>query len=313
MQEENNNIPWEREVIEKLLLKNQNQKKHRKRFWLWVILIIFILLFILPKLFSSSQIGYSLTHIATLKLDSEISDNNDTLDKIHQGLEDIYQNTSNVKAVIIQANSPGGSPVISDTIFQEIRHYKSLYPNIPIYTVIGDLCASGCYYIVSASDKIYANQASIVGSIGVIMIDIDLTELANKFGIKDRTKTAGNNKALGNPLKAETSEQTAIITKMLDDVHQLFINAVKTGRGDRLKWQDDDQIFSGRVYSGTEAKDIGLVDDFGTIYSISRQLMKNPRLVDYTPEDDWYEFARKNLGISLKEMITNTLNSQSLF
>ncbi|MCV2503690.1 MAG: S49 family peptidase, partial [Neisseriaceae bacterium] len=279
-------LVWQREVIEKLLLDKQSKKSKK---WLWIILaiilILFIFIFIMP-LFSLISIDDSRfsKHIATLDLTEEISDTNETLDKLTDGLKDIYSNREYVQAIIIKANSPGGSPVISDIAYQEISHYKKKYPNIPIYTVVSDMCASGCYYIVSATDKIYANPSSVVGSIGVIMPGYDLRGLANKLGVKDRTKTAGRNKALGSPFQEETPEQTQILNSILDEIHGEFINAVKKGRGDRLKWEETSDIFTGRIFTGIEGKNIGLIDDFGSIYSVSRNIMPNPVLVDYTPE-----------------------------
>ncbi|QRN41792.1 MAG: signal peptide peptidase SppA [Neisseriaceae bacterium] len=307
-----NELFWQREIIKKLLL---DKKPNKTKKWPWVLLIIILIfiIFIMPFPFMSADNSGFKKHIATLDLSEEISDMNQTLEKLTNGLEDIYYNQKNVQAIIIRANSPGGSPVTSDIAYQEIQNYKKKYPKIPIYAVVSDVCASGCYYIISATDKIYANPSSIVGSIGVIMPDYDLRDLANKLGIKDRTKTAGRNKALGSPFQEETPEQIQILNSILDQIHNQFINAVKQGRSSRLKWEENPDVFTGRIFTGIEAKDIGLIDDFGSIYSVARSIMEDPVLIDYTPEDDWIEYIQKTMRVSLEYILLKTIGTNSSF
>ena len=168
---------------------------------------------------------------------------------------------------------------------EEVRRLKAEHKDIPLYVVTEDMCASGCYYIAAAADKIYADPSSLVGSIGVIGGSFDFTELMDKIGVKRRLKTAGSNKGMGDPFSPETPEQQAIWQQMLNDIHGEFIKAVKSGRGSRLK-DNDPEIFSGRVYTGLEAKKNGLIDDFGNIYSVARDVVQAPELVDYTPDED---------------------------
>ena len=171
-------------------------------------------------------------------------------------MEAAYKN-KNTKAIIIRANSPGGSPVISNIAFNEIRRLKEAHKNIPVYVVAEEMCASGCYYIAAAADKIYADPSSVVGSIGVIGGGFDATGLMDKIGVKRRLKTAGSNKGMGDPFSPETPEQTKIWNAMLADIHGEFIKAVKLGRGSRLKEKENPDIFSGRIYTGIEAKQAG--------------------------------------------------------
>ena len=251
-------------------------------------------------------------HTAVINLSGVIDSYNDNAAKLLEGLEAAYKNDK-VKGIIIRADSPGGSPVISDTSFTEIRRLKGEHKNIPVYVVAEDVCASGCYYIAAAADKIYANQASMVGSIGVISGGFGATELIEKLGVERRLKTAGENKGMGDPFSPETPEQNAIWQKMLDDIHNQFINAVKTGRGEKLKWQQHPDVFSGRVYTGTEAKAVGLIDDFGNIYSVSRDVIKAEKMVDYTPKDDFATLLGKRFGTQIRQEVKETLQHRQIW
>ena len=217
-------------------------------------------------------------------------------------------NNPNAKGIVIRANSPGGSPVISNTAFNEIRRLKSEHKNIPVYVVAEDMCASGCYYIAAAADKIYANPSSIVGSIGVIGGGFDVTGLMEKLGIKRRLKTAGSNKGMGDPFTPETPEQGKIWEGILSDTHQEFIKAVKLGRGEKLKDKEYPDVFSGRIYVGLEAKKVGLIDDFGSVYSIARDVVKAPELVSYMPEDDFRKILSRRFGAQVKAEVEKTLS-----
>ena len=222
-------------------------------------------------------------------------------------MEAAYEN-GNAKAIIIRANSPGGSPVVSSIAFNEVRRLKAEHKDIPVYLVAEDMCASGCYYIAAAADKIYADPSSIVGSIGVIGGGFDFTGLMDKAGVKRRLKTAGSNKGMGDPFTPETPAQTQIWESMLGDIHQEFIKAVKLGRGARLKDKQYPDVFSGRIYTGKEAKQVGLIDDFGSIYSVARDVVKAPELVNYTPQDDFSKMLSRRFGAEVKAKVKETLS-----
>lgn len=312
---------WEQAMLEKLLMQvYREQRRDRNAKWirLFIWLAFFALIFALMNMDKSSTNANNLmlakkeSHTAVISLSGVIDSYNDNATKLLEGLESAYKNDK-VKGIIIRADSPGGSPVISDTAFTEIRRLKALHKNIPLYVVTEDVCASGCYYIATAADKIYANQASMVGSIGVISGGFGATELIEKLGVERRLKTAGENKGMGDPFSPETPEQNAIWQKMLDDIHQQFINAVKTGRGEKLKWQQHPDVFSGRVYTGTEAKAVGLIDDFGNIYSVSRDVIKAEKMVDYTPKDDFATLLGKRFGTQIRQEVKETLNHRQIW
>lgn len=314
---------WEQAMLEKLLMQvYREQRKDRNAKWirLFIWLAFFALIFALMNMDKSGtgananslMLAKKNDHTAVISLSGVIDSYNDNATKLLEGLESAYKNDK-VKGIIIRADSPGGSPVISDTAFSEIRRLKEQHKNIPVYVVAEDVCASGCYYIAAAADKIYANQASMVGSIGVISGGFGATELIEKLGVERRLKTAGENKGMGDPFSPETPEQNAIWQKMLDDIHQQFINAVKTGRGEKLKWQQHPDVFSGRVYTGTEAKAVGLIDDFGNIYSVSRDVIKAEKLVDYTPKDDFATLLGKRFGTQIRQEVKETLSNRQIW
>ena len=288
---------WAQSTLREVLFAAYREQKRARlwrNIWRFVALLVFIA-FIAGLRDSgtqeSEQAAFSAAaargpHTAVIDLNGTIGGDNriSQVDMLRQGMEAAYRN-KNVRAIIIHANSPGGSPVVSNTAFSEIRRIKAEHANIPVYVVAKDMCASGCYYIAAAADKIYADPSSLVGSIGVIGGSFDFTELMDKIGVKRRLKTAGSNKGMGDPFSPETPEQQAIWQQMLNDIHGEFIKAVKSGRGSRLK-DNDPEIFSGRVYTGLEAKKNGLIDDFGNIYSVARDVVQAPELVDYTPDED---------------------------
>ncbi|MFC3873007.1 S49 family peptidase [Neisseria musculi] len=296
---------WERNTLRDVLLEAYKEQR-RARFWrnLWRALWVLVFLAVAANSLSSSQSGpgsslvnISEDHTAVVSLTGTIGDEyEDKTAMLRESLEAAYKNHK-VKGIIIRANSPGGSPVVSNTAFNEIRRLKNEYKNrnIPLYVVAEDVCASGCYYIAAAADKIYADPSSIVGSIGVIGGGFDLTGLMHNIGVKRRLKTAGSNKGMGDPFSPETPEQTRIWEEMLADIHSEFIKAVKQGRGSRLKEKEHPDIFSGRIYTGNEAKKAGLIDDYGSIYSVARDVVNAPKIIDYTPEDSFGKLFGRRL------------------
>ena len=302
------NNSWERQTIEKLVFEVYKEQR-RAKFWrlFWRIIALVVVLFVLIKAFNSQPIlGSQQRHTAVIDLVGSIDSYNDQASVLLEGLETAYAN-KNVQGVIIRANSPGGSPVISSIAFDEISRLKTLHKDVPLYVVAEDVCASGCYFIASTADKIYANPASLMGSIGVIAGGFGFDKAIDKLGIERRLKTAGNNKGMGDPFSPETPEQNAIWTSMLDDIHEQFIAAVKKGRQGKLK--NDPDLFSGRAYTGAQAKAAGLVDDFGSVYSVARDVIKAPELVNYTPQQSFSRTLSRTLGSEVKQNIDTLIQS----
>ena len=198
----------------------------------------------------------------------------------------------NTQGVIIRINSPGGSPVQAQNIFDEIRRLRAKYPRIPLYAVVEDLCASGGYYVAAAADKIYVAKGSIVGSIGVRMDNFGVVGLMEKLGIERRLITAGKNKALLDPFLPEQPEHRKIAEELVGEIHRQFIDAVREGRGKRLKETPD--MFSGLIWTGPKSIELGLADGLGTLDSVARDVIKAEDVVDYTQKENLAEkFARR--------------------
>lgn len=302
---------WEREVLREVLLASYKEQRSA-RIWrnIWRVIGVILFLMFIASLFGddTDAVQSSGEHTAVIDLKGEIGNElDDQVGMLRTGMEAVYNNP-NAKAIIIRANSPGGSPVVSNIAFNEIRRMKSEHKDIPVYVVAEDMCASGCYYIAAAADKIYADPSSVVGSIGVIGGGFDATGLMDKIGIKRRLKIAGSNKGMGDPFSPETPAQTQIWEKMLTDIHKEFIKSVKLGRGKRLKDQQYSDVFSGRIYTGSEAKEVGLIDDFGSVYSVARDVVKAPELVNYTPEEDFGKILGRHLSAEMETKVKEKLS-----
>ena len=236
-------------------------------------------------------------HTALVELQGVIGPGQDTdADTVVGGLRAAFAQRG-VKGVILRANSPGGSPVQSAYINDEIVRLRSKYPDTPLYVVISDVCASGCYYAAAAADRIYASRGSIVGSIGVLMDNFGFVDAIGKLGIERRLMTAGKNKGLLDPFSPLNPEDAAHMQGLLDRVHRQFIQVVKAGRGNRLA--DDEEIFSGLFWTGEEAKKLGLVDGFGSAGYVAREIIQAEEIVDYTPGQDLLERFADRIGAAI--------------
>ncbi|CAC9584651.1 Peptidase S49 [uncultured Gammaproteobacteria bacterium] len=215
----------------------------------------------------------------------------------------------NAKAVILRLNSPGGSPVQSSRIYKAINRLKAKFDK-KLYVVAEDVCASGCYYIAAAADEIYTDESSIIGSIGVVMSSFGVVDAMKKIGIERRLYTAGKNKGLGDMfLPEDEATINHIQTQILDKSHQNFINAVKEGRGDRLK--DNKDLFTGLVWLGQDAYDLGLIDGIGDANFVATELVGVKTRILYEKEktllEELTEASAKNIAL----VISNQFFSKS--
>jgi protease-4 len=298
MEQEKN---WERQALEHLLLENlkESRKARRWKTILRVLSLILIVGFIL-QVFDLRPFGGSFgaeRHTAMVSIEGEISSNAiaNALD-VGSALQAAFENNNSV-GVILRINSPGGSPVQSGIINDEIRRLRALYPNKPLHVVVEDICASGGYYIAVAGDQILVDKASIVGSIGVVMDSFGFTGLMDKLGISRRMITAGSNKGMLDPFSKEDPKQVEMVQTMLNEIHQQFITVVKEGRGDRLKETPD--LFTGRVWNGEQAVKMGLADGFGTVDTVARDVFRAPNILDYTMKENFAERVAKRFGAEM--------------
>ena len=228
---------------------------------------------------------------------------------VNPALKEAFENEK-TKGVLLRINSPGGSPVQSGIINDEIKRLKALHKDIPVYAVVSDMCASGGYYIAVAADKIYADKASIVGSIGVRMDNFGATGLMEKLGIERRLYTAGANKGMLDPFLPENPAQVAFVHEMLNTTHQQFINVVKEGRGDRL--QNNPDIFSGLFWTGEDALKLGLIDGLGNDAYVARELIKAEEMVNFTTEKDLFQRLSERVETSLHLMLSDNSTPRTM-
>jgi len=296
---------WEKELVSKLALSAINEQRRARRWGIAFKLLFFIYITFILVLYmtgkTSSFTEKATDHTALVELKGLISAGSDAnADTIVTGLRTALENP-NSKALIIRANSPGGSPVQADYMYREILRLRKKYPDKPVYAVITDACASACYYIISATEKIYANEASLVGSIGVLSDGFGFVGAMEKLGVERRLYTAGSHKGTLDPFSPQKPEDVQHMNSLLKEVHQQFINAVKKGRGDRLKITDT--IFSGLFWTGKRAKEMGLIDDFASAGMVARDVVKAKDLVDYTPKERLLDRLVDRLGASIATSI----------
>jgi len=293
---------WERAVLEKIALKAlDEQRRHRQ--WnalfrlLW--LIFFFLLFSAfmgwigrPDKESSNAASGKFT--ALVDLEGVISpDSKASADKINKALNRAFKD-SGTQGVVLRINSPGGSPVQSGYINDEMRRLRAKYPDKPLYVVVQDLCASGGYYVASAGDRIYVDKASLVGSIGVIISSFGFVETLKKLGIERRAYHAGDNKDFLDPFQPENPVHKDHAQKMLGEIHQQFIQVVRQGRGKRLK--ETPEMFSGLIWTGEESVKLGLADGMGSLDYVAREVIKAEKVVDFSPKENVFEQLSERLG-----------------
>ena len=297
-QNENANQNWERQALEHLLLENLKETRKARR-WKAVfrVLTLLVMIAVVLAVFDVHLPGRGMTtekHTALVALEGEISSSSmANAADINASLTAAFENEHSA-GVVLRINSPGGSPVQAGMMNDEIHRLRKLYPAKPFYVVVEDICASGGYYVAVAGDQILVDKASLVGSIGVIMEGFGFTGLMDKLGVTRRMITAGSNKGMMDPFSKENPKQVEMIKGMLDEIHQQFIAVVKAGRGDRLK--DNPELFTGRVWSGEQAIKIGLVDGYGTVDSVARDIFKAPDILDYTVKENFAERVAKRFG-----------------
>jgi len=302
---EEQNESWERDLVNKLALSAITEQRRARRWgiafkMLFFVYITFILLMYAVQKDNvlGEQIG---KHTAIVELKGLISSGSDAnADTIVTGIRKALENPDS-KALIIRANSPGGSPVQADYMYREIQRLRKKYPKKPVYAVVTDVCASACYYIISATDKIYANESSLVGSIGVLSDGFGFVGTMEKLGVERRLYTAGSHKGTLDPFSPQKPEDVLHMNSLLKEVHQQFIDAVKEGRGKKLKITEN--TFSGLFWTGKRAKEMGLVDDFASAGMVARDVVGAKDMVDYTPKQKLLDRLVDRLGASIATSI----------
>ncbi len=295
--------PWEREVIERLAraaLDEQRRARHWGIFFKTLTFIyLFALLFIAMGWFGRGETGKVGRHTALVSIDGMIAPGSDaSAERVTQGLQNAFKD-SNTAGVILRINSPGGSPVQAGQINKEVRRLRELNPKTPLYVVVEDICASGGYYVAVAGERIFVDEASLVGSIGVLMNGFGFTGAMEKLGVERRLLTAGENKGFLDPFSPLDQQEQEYAQELLDEIHQQFINTVREGRGTRLK--DDPTLFSGLVWTGSRSIELGLTDAMGSVDYVAREVIKAERVVDFTLAENVVERFARRFGAAAAE------------
>ncbi len=298
---------WQREVINKLAFAAVDEQRKARRWSIFFKFLLFAYLAALLILYRPSVIepGSTEKHTALVELKGVIAADEDaSADNIITGLRDAFENDHS-KGVILRINSPGGSPVQAGYMNDEIRRLREKYPKKPMYVVVTDICASGGYYVAVAADKIYADKASIIGSIGVRMDGFGFVDAMKKLGVERRLLTAGEHKGFLDPFQPVKDDDVQHVQGLLDDIHHQFIATVREGRGDRLKETPD--MFSGLIWTGDQAVKLGLVDGLASASQVARDEIGAEKIVDYTPSPDWVQKFSKRFGVAMGEGVAKVL------
>lgn len=296
-------------LINQIVLNYMDEQKKKKR-WKWIKIALFscLLVFLVGliiELNSEDTVARSKNHVGLIDISGTIAENMPAdSENFAKAMDDAYK-SSGLKAVVVRINSPGGSPVQAEYIHNAILHYKKKYPDIKVYAVCVDSCASAAYYLAVAADAIYASPASLVGSIGVLYNGFGFVDSLQKVGATRRLHTAGTNKGFLDPFTVENPEQVKLLQTMLNQIHTQFITRVKEGRGDKLVMTDD--LFSGLFWTGQQARELGLIDGFASAGQLAREILQMEDIIDYTSKQNLFERIAKNIGVAFADHLPEAL------
>jgi protease-4 len=289
-----NDGQWERGLLEKLATAALKEQRRARLWGIFFKLLTFAYLTVIILLAVDWKGGGDTSgkHTALVEVNGVIAPGTDaSAERVTTALQAAFKDQNTV-GVVVRINSPGGSPVQAQNIYEEMRRLRQKHPNVPLYAVVEDLCASGGYYVAAGADRIYVGKSSIIGSIGVRMDSFGVTGLMDKLGVERRLLTAGDNKGFLDPFLPVDDKQKAHAQALLNDVHQQFIGVVREGRGKRLKETPD--MFSGLIWTGQKSLELGLADEVGSLDFVAREVIKAEAIVDYTQKENVAEkFARR--------------------
>lgn len=292
----------ERGILEKLAFESLREQRRARRWGIFFKLFIatYLLAVLVLVVVERTPAGVG-RHTALVDIQGVIAADGDvTADIVAASLRAAFD-SEDAAGVILRINSPGGSPVQAGYINDEIQRLRGQHPDTPVYAVVSDVCASGGYYIAVAADKIFANKASMVGSIGVLLNGFGFVGTMEKLGVERRLITAGAHKSMLDPFSPEDPVATQHAQDLIDKVHQQFIEIVRQGRGDRLV--EREEIFSGLFWTGEEAVELGLVDELGSTGYVARDVIGAEEIVDYTVHESWIERFAGEIGATIVDML----------
>ena len=294
------NEHWERELVTRLATAALKEQRRARLWGIFFKLLTFAYITVAVLLAfdwkGRPDITCGKKHTAMVDVSGIISPSSDaSAEKVMAALQAAFLD-KNTQGVVVRINSPGGSPVQAQTIYDEMRRLRRKYPDIPLYAVVEDLCASGGYFIAAGADRIYVGKASLVGSIGVLMNGFGFTGLMDKLGIERRLITAGENKAFLDPFSPLEEKHREFAKQLAGEIHQQFIGVVREGRGKRLK--ETPEMFSGLIWTGQKSIELGLADALGSLEYVAREVIKADEIVDFTQKENIAEKFARRFGAS---------------
>lgn len=303
---------WEKDTLNRLAFASINEQRRARRWSVFFKSLFFIYLFVIffyiPSDWNKGSIK-SEKHTALVEIEGVIAANTQAnADNLVGALRAAFKDKKTA-AVLMRINSPGGSPVQSGYVYDEIKRLRKKYPDTKLYAVVTDICASGGYYIASAADEIYADKASIVGSIGVLMDGFGFEGAMKKVGVERRLMTAGKHKGVLDPFSPLKKSEVKHVQNLLNTVHKQFIDQVKAGRGDRLS--DDPDLFTGLFWSGEDGVRLGLVDGLGSASYVAREIVGEENIVDFTSKPNYLDRFADRIGVTMANVMSNSLGLQN--
>jgi protease-4 len=312
LETDKNSKEWK--LIEKTVSQLGIEQRRSRRWGIFFKLLTFLYLFglliLMQGSFSSGVKHDAEKYTGLVDLRGVIAEGEEaSADFLVSGLRAAFEDVG-VQAVILRINSPGGSPVQSGYVFDEIKRLRAIHTEKPLYAVISDIGASGAYYIAAAADHIYADKASLVGSIGVVASGFGFVDTLEKLGVERRLYTSGSHKGFLDPFSEEKTEEVDFWKGVLSSTHDQFIAKVMEGRGDRLKISDT--TFSGLIWNGEQALEMGLIDGLGSAGFVAREVVGAEEIVDFTPQPDPFERLTKTLGVAAASAMAKVLTTNSI-
>jgi protease-4 len=310
-----NNAQWERDLIANLATAALKEQRKARRWGIFFKLLTFAYLtFILVLAVDwrgRAEMSSGKKHTAMVEVNGLIAPGTDaSAERVMSALQAAFKD-KNTQGVVVRCNSPGGSPVQAQTIYDEMRRLRKQYPEIPLYAVVEDVCASGGYFVAVGADRIYVAKASVVGSIGVLMNGFGFTGLMDKLGVERRLITAGENKGMLDPFSPMTDKDVEHARALMADIHQQFIGVVREGRGKRLKETPD--TFSGLIWTGQKSVELGLADGIGSLESVARDVVKAEDIVDFSSRVSVVEkFARRFGASAASALVESALRNSAV-
>ncbi|HEV2613705.1 MAG TPA: S49 family peptidase [Gammaproteobacteria bacterium] len=289
------------DIFREVLLASVNEQRARRRWGIFFKSLFFILIFsIIFMMWSGGEedkSGKDSNYAAVIDLKGVIgAGGNVSADDVNTALDEAFKDPK-TQGIILKIDSPGGSPVEASEIYNEIFRLRHKYPDVKVYAVCTDMCTSAAYYIASATDDIYANKASLVGSIGVLIEGFGFVDTMQKLGVQRRLLMSGDHKGFLDPFSPMSAHDQLIAQGMLDQIHQQFISDVEKGRGTRLKINQD--TFSGIPWTGAQAIELGLIDGFGSPTDVARTVIQAKHLKDFTKKTDFLDAIASHLGATM--------------